>query len=62
MDGTAIPEAQAKYSSDLQAPAAGLVLAGGMEFILGELKLTAEAGRDWLSASFYGSIGLRFGM
>ena len=61
VDGTAIPEAQAKYSSDLQAPAAGLVLAGGMELILGELKLTAEAGRDWLSASFYGSIGLRFG-
>ncbi len=62
VDGTAVPEAQAEYSSVLQAPATGLVLAGGMELIMGELKLTAEAGRDWLSASFYGSIGLRFGM
>ena len=40
----------------------GLVLAGGLELILGELKLAAEAGRDWISGSLYGTIGLRFGM
>ncbi len=61
VDGAAVPGAQAEYSSDLKAPGAGLVLAGGMELILGELKLAAEAGRDWLSGSIYGSIGLRFG-
>jgi hypothetical protein len=62
VDGAAVPGALADYSSVLAAPAAGLVLAGGMEIILGELKLAAEAGRDWLSGSLYGSVGLRFGM
>lgn len=61
VDGAAVPGAQAEYSSVLVSPAAGLVIAGGMELILGELKLAAEAGRDWLSGSIYGSIGLRYG-
>jgi hypothetical protein len=62
VDGSAVAGAQAKYSSVLGSPEAGIVLAGGMELILGELKLAAEAGRDWLSGSLYGSVGLRFGM
>ena len=62
VDGSALPGAQAEYSSVLGSPGAGIVLAGGMELILGELKLAAEAGRDWLSGSLYGSVGCRFGM
>jgi hypothetical protein len=62
VDGLAVSGAQAEYSSVLREPSLGLVMAGGMELILGELKLAAEAGRDWLSGSLYGSIGLRFGM
>ncbi|MGA2547325.1 MAG: hypothetical protein ABSF43_12300 [Rectinemataceae bacterium] len=62
VDGLAVPGAAAEYSSVLREPSLGLVMAGGMELILGELKLAVEAGRDWLSGSLYGSIGLRFGM
>jgi hypothetical protein len=62
VDGNAVPGAAAEYSATLHDPALGLVLAGGMELILGELKLAAEAGRDWLSGSLYGSIGLRYGL
>ena len=57
-----LPLGQAEYSATLREGAFGLVLAGGMELILGELKLAAEAGRDWLTGSLYGTIGLRFGM
>ena len=60
--GAQVPGAAAEYSSTLSSPALGLVLAGGLELILGELKLAAEGGRDWLSGSLYGSIGLRYGM
>ena len=62
VDGSSISGTQAEYSSVLRSPSAGIVLAGGMELILGELKLDAEAGRDWLSGSLYGSAGFRFGM
>ena len=62
VDGSPVASAPAEYSSVLRDPGMGLVLAGGMELILGELKLAAEAGRDWLSGSLYGTIGLRFGM
>ncbi len=51
-----------QYSSTLTDPALSLVLSGGMELVLGELKLAAEAGRDWLSGALYGSAALRFGM
>ena len=60
--GGPVASAQAEYSSVLRDPGFGLVMAGGLELILGELKLAAEAGRDWLSGSLYGTIGLRFGM
>ena len=62
VDGSPVASAPAEYSSVLRDPGMGLVLAGGLELILGELKLAAEAGRDWLSGSLYGTIGLRFGM
>ena len=62
VDGSPVASAPAEYSSILRDPGMGLVLAGGLELILGELKLAAEAGRDWISGSLYGTIGLRFGM
>jgi hypothetical protein len=62
VDGSSVTGSQAAYSSVLGSPSAGIVLAGGMELILGELKLDAEAGRDWRSGSLYGSVGFRFGM
>lgn len=62
VDGAAVQGAAAEYSSTLSTPALSLVLAGGMELILGELKLAAEAGRDWLTGALYASAALRFGM
>lgn len=61
LKGTYTGQSEA-YSAAMNAPFQGIVTAGGMELILGEWKITAEAGRDWLSSSLYGSVGLRFGM
>jgi hypothetical protein len=62
VDGAAVPSSSPEYSSTLTDPALSLVLSGGMELVLGELKLAAEAGRDWLTGALYGSAALRFGM
>lgn len=42
-------------------PITGLVLAAGMEFIIGPVKISAEAGRDWQNGGLYGGVGVRGG-
>ena len=50
------------YSLNDKTSGNGLVLSAGMEIILGLVKINFEAGRDWLSSSMYGNVGVRIGM